>query len=377
MKEGAFDYVTKPFNVDELKLVLAKAFEQRAMRRENRDLKRMLKQSFTYGRIIGRSRPMRALYDLIERIKDTPVMVLITGESGTGKELVARAIHVEGARADQPFQSINCGAIPENLIESELFGYKKGAFTGAIRDFAGLFVAAQGGTLLLDEVGEMPLLTQVKLLRVLQERRVKPVGGLKETPIDVRIIAATNRDLAEEVRAGRFREDLYYRLRVVTLELPSLRERRTDIPLLAKHFLDRYCEEFGRPHVRLTEDAMQALTAYDWPGNVRELENAIQRGVALCRGQVIDSASLPREIVGDLTAPEGEGAERLPTRVGAEGLPLERVLEAYERILLEAAMGTAQGVKKDAAKLLGITFRSFRYRLQKLGLEDPDGTALS
>ncbi len=374
MKEGAFDYVTKPFNVDELKLVLAKAFEQRAMRRENRALKRMLKERFTYGRLIGRSPPMLALYDLVERVKDTPVTVLVTGESGTGKELVARAIHNQGARAEGPFRSINCGAIPENLIEAELFGYKKGAFTGAVRDHEGLFVSGAGGTVFLDEVGEMPLHTQVKVLRVLQERRVKAVGGIDERKVDVRIVAATNRDLAEEVRAGRFREDLYYRLRVVTVQLPPLRDRLTDLPLLVEHFVEHYCVEFGRPQLGVSEAAMQVLAAHEWPGNVRELENVIQRGVALCQGTEIDLASLPAEVVGERLVQTFE-AGTLPVHVGAEGLPLERTLEDYERLLLESALGTAGGVKKDAAKLLGITFRSFRYRLQKLGLEEVEGNA--
>ena len=372
MKEGAFDYVTKPFNVDELKLILGKAFGQRAMRRENRDLKRMLTQRFTYGELLGKSRPMLELYDLIERVKDTPVTVLVTGESGTGKELVARAIHAKGDRADRPFRSINCGAIPENLIESELFGYKKGAFTGAIRDHDGLFAAAEGGTLFLDEVGEMPPHTQVKVLRVLQERKVKPVGGNEERPVDVRIVAATNRDLAEEVREGTFREDLYYRLRVVSLELPPLRERLTDLQLLVQHFVERYCVEFGRPGLTVTEGAMRAFAAHDWPGNVRELENVIQRGVALCRGSVIDLESLPAEIAGERRRKADAGGG-MQTLVGSEGIPLEKALEDYERLLLESALGTASGVKTDAAQLLGITFRSFRYRLQKLGLEDVDG----
>ncbi len=375
MKDGALDYITKPFNVDELKLVLAKAFEQRAMRRENRALKRMLKERFTYGRLIGRSHPMLALYDLIDRVKDTPVTVLVTGESGTGKELVARAIHGEGARNEGPFRSINCGAIPENLIEAELFGYKKGSFTGAVRDHDGLFVSAQGGTVFLDEVGEMPLHTQVKVLRVLQERMVKAVGGVGEKKVDVRIVAATNRDLAEEVRAGRFREDLYYRLRVVTVALPPLRDRLTDLPLLVEHFVEHYCAEFGRPELGVTEEAMHVLAAHEWPGNVRELENVIQRGVALCQGTAIGLESLPAEVVGDRRPEVMDGP--LPTRVGAEGLPLERTLEEYERMLLESALGTAGGVKKDAAKLLGITFRSFRYRLQKLGLEEANGNTLS
>ena len=369
MKDGALDYITKPFNVDELKLVLAKAFEQRAMRRENKALKRMLKERYTYGRLIGKSQPMLALYDLVDRVKDTPVTVLVTGESGTGKELVARAIHAEGARRDKPFSSINCGAIPENLIEAELFGYRKGAFTGAIRDHDGLFVGAEGGTLFLDEVGEMSLHTQVKVLRVLQERTVKPVGGMDERKVDVRIVAATNRDLAREVTEGRFRQDLYYRLRVVNVHLPPLRERRTDLPLLLEHFVEHYCREFGRPHLRVTDEAMRALAAHEWPGNVRELENAIERGVALCRGAAIDLDALPAEVVGQHGAGV-VGGGGLPLEVGGEGLALERTLESYERILLESALGTAGGVKKEAAKLLGITFRSFRYRLQKLGLEE-------
>ena len=365
MREGAYDYITKPFNNDELKLVLEKVFEKRAMRAENSSLRALLKERSGHGSLVGRSEPMLALYDLMDRVKDTPVSVLITGESGTGKELVARAMHEDGARSEGPFRSINCGAIPENLIESELFGARKGAFTGATRDTEGLFRSAEGGTLFLDEVGEMPLATQVKVLRALQERKVRPVGDTQEVAVDVRVVAATNRTLPDEVAAGRFREDLYYRLNVVTLSLPPLRERLGDLPLLVEHFLERYGREFGRAGVRLHDDAMHALAAHDWPGNVRELENAIQRGVALARGELITVDALPPELGAASAGPTG-----LPFSVGPEGVELEDALERYERLLLEGALEAAGGTKTEAARLLGISFRSFRYRLQKLGLDE-------
>jgi two-component system response regulator PilR (NtrC family) len=366
MKHGAYDYITKPFNIEELKLVLDKVFERRAMVVENTALRKLLEDRFGYGSMVGRSEPMLAVYDLMDRIKDTPVGVLIRGESGTGKELVARALHYESERRDKPFRSINCGAIPENLIESELFGYQKGAFTGANKDHPGLFRSADGGTLFLDEIGEMPLSTQVKVLRALQERRIRPVGGSEETPVDVRVIAATNRDLPAEVAANRFREDLYYRLNVVTIALPALRERLGDLPLLAQHFVEKYAEQFGRPGIEVSPEAMRALVAHTWPGNVRELENAVQRGVALSRGELVTPESLPPEIAGGATAEPG-----LPLDVPSEGMDLDGALERYERMLIESALEAAGGVKTEAAKLLRITFRSFRYRLQKLGLEEP------
>jgi len=365
MKHGAHDYVVKPFNVSQLQVILSKAFEKRAMAEENRDLRAALQQRFGYGSMVGSSEPMLRVYDMIERVKDTPVTVLVNGESGTGKELVARAIHYEGDRASKPFRSINCGAIPENLIESELFGYLKGAFTGAVRDHAGLFASAEGGTVFLDEVGEMPLSTQVKVLRAIQERKVKPVGGFEEVPINVRIITATNRDLADEVAAGRFREDLYYRLKVISLELPPLRERVGDVPGLLQHFLAKVGEEFGKQGVEADDATRALLTAWEWPGNVRELENVIQRGVALCRGDVITPDCLPPEIVRAVEA-AGSG---FPTEVAETGLDLETVLEQYERVLLLSALERSGGVKKEAARLLGISFRSLRYRLQKIGLE--------
>ncbi len=366
MKQGAYDYICKPFNTDELKLVLQKVFAQRAIRVENTNLKKLLKDRFGYGSIVGRAHSMLAVYDLMDRVKDTPISVLVTGESGTGKELVARALHFEGDRRDRPFRSINCGAIPENLIESELFGYRKGAFTGAQKDHDGLFMSADGGTLFLDEIGEMPLSTQVKVLRALQERRIRPVGSSEEVNVNVRLIAATNRDLEAEIRQGRFREDLYYRLNVVTIALPALRERIGDIPILIQHFLEKYGREFGRPDLKVSDEAVRYLTAHGWPGNVRELENALQRGVALARGDEIGPEALPPQITGGVQVAGG-----LPTVVDSDGLDLEATLERYERILIESALDASDGVKTEAARLLRITFRSLRYRLQKIGLEEP------
>jgi two-component system response regulator PilR (NtrC family) len=369
MKNGAYDYVTKPFNIDELKLILGKAFEKRAIHDENVELKRAIADRHGYANLVGRDEAMLKMYDLMERVKDTPVTILITGESGTGKELVAKAIHYEGQRKAKPFRSINCGAIPETLIESELFGYRKGAFTGAVRDQQGLFVSAEGGTLFLDEVGEMPLATQVKLLRVLQDRRVKPLGGVEEQELDVRIIAATNRDLGEEVRQGRFREDLYYRLNVISVAIPPLRDRISDLPLLIQHFLDQYTKQFSRGPMRLSKEAALLLSSYQWPGNVREVENVIQRCVALSRSDDVGTDTLPPEI---RHGAEGEG-NGLQLAVGPEGADLEQLVEHYERTLLESALSRAGGVKTEAARLLGISFRSLRYRLHKIGIEEGSG----
>jgi two-component system response regulator PilR (NtrC family) len=368
MKDGAFDYVVKPFNVDELKMILRKAFEKRELAEENETLRELLSDRFGYASLIGRSEPMLKIYDLMERVKDTPITVLVTGESGTGKELVARAIHFESDRKDRPFQSINCGAMPEHLIESELFGYKKGAFTGAVRNHDGVFLSADKGTLFLDEIGEMPLPTQVKLLRAIQERKVKPVGGVSEEPVDVRIVAATNKNLDEEIRAGRFREDLYYRLKVICIEMPPLREHLEDLPLLTDHLLNLHCEKLGKTDISLSAAASRAFSEYSWPGNVRELENAIQRGLALCLGNEISLEVLPEEIGGGGTT--SRAGPKIA--VGPEGVEMEDLLESYERQLLSSALEASMGVKKEAARLLGISFRSLRYRLQKMGLDDTD-----
>jgi two-component system response regulator PilR (NtrC family) len=299
----------------------------------------------------------------VAQVADSRANVLISGESGTGKEVVARAIHRNGERRDAPFVALNCGAIPENLLESELFGHVKGAFTGAVQNKAGLFEVAQAGTVFLDEIAELGLQLQVKLLRVIQERVFRRVGGTSDVRFDARIVAATNRQLAEEVANGRFREDLYYRLNVIEIPLPPLRERRDDIPLLAQHFVEKYSRELGKTVDGVDADALARLQAYAFPGNVRELENVIERAVALCRGPRIDLELLPPAVVERRSAPRPGG--RAPERVGN----LDELVSAYERSLLLEALEQAGGVKKRAAARLGISFRSFRYRLEKLGLD--------
>jgi two-component system response regulator PilR (NtrC family) len=313
--------------------------------------------------LIGTSAAMQRVYDLMAQVAATRTSVLVCGESGTGKELVARGIHELSDRREKPFVAVNCGAIPENLLESELFGHVKGSFTGAVSNKPGLFEVAHGGTLFLDEVGELPQTLQVKLLRALQEKQVRRVGGNADTAVDVRIVAATNRDLHAEALAGRFREDLYYRLNVIQLTLPPLRERMEDVPLLAQHFLEKFTREQGRGACRLSEAALERILAHDFPGNVRELENTIERAVALCRGDVIRPELLPSALLAP-RAP-GAAAPQLP----AEGASLDDLMDAFERDLLSAALAKTGGVKKRAAQLLGITFRSLRYRLEKLGLD--------
>lgn len=290
--------------------------------------------------------------------------MLVTGQSGTGKELVARAIHEQSDRASEAFVAINCGAIPENLLESELFGHVKGAFTGAVQNKEGLFEAATGGTLFLDEIGELSQPLQVKLLRALQEKSIRRVGDTVDRKIDVRIVSATNRRLEEEVAEGRFREDVYYRLNVIQLQLPPLREREEDIPLLAQHFIRRFSEELGKEVEGMDAEAYDLLASYGFPGNVRELENLIERAVALARGPVIGPDLLPPTVV------RPTSSQPMAPRVTAEGVDLETLVSDYERSLLEEALVQSKGVKKQAARLLGISFRSFRYRLEKLGIED-------
>jgi two-component system response regulator PilR (NtrC family) len=304
---------------------------------------------------------MQKVFELIGKIHSAKTSVLITGESGTGKELVARALHTEGNRAKKPFVAVNCGAIPEELMESELFGHKRGAFTGAIADKSGLFQEADGGTLFLDEIGELSLGLQVKLLRALQERKVKPVGATDETEVDVRVVAATNRDLEAEVARGAFRADLYYRLNVIEVRLPPLRQRREDVPLLAEHFLRRFGHEHGR-EVQISAEAMRRLERYDFPGNVRELENILERAVALTSSAVIGASDLPDERA---TAKPIE----MPAEFPAEGVDLERLVSDFEREWVTRALEQTGGVRKRAAALLGISFRSLRYRLEKLGID--------
>ena len=362
MKEGAYDYITKPFKVDELRLVVEKALEKKDLFRENERLKNELRSQARCRSIIGSSPAMQPTFELIGQVARTKTNVLITGESGTGKELVARAIHDQSDRSERPFVAINCGAIPENLLESELFGHMKGSFTGAVHNKEGLFEVAEKGTLFLDEVGELPVALQVKLLRVLQEKTIRRVGGNQDQPVDVRVLAATNRRLEEEIAEGRFREDLYYRLNVIQIDLPPLRDRLDDLPLLAQHFVDKFSVELEKPIEGISEAALGELSEYGFPGNVRELENIVERAVALTRDQMIDVAVLPPTV----TSAQAQD-DRL--RIPPEGVKLESLVDAYERRLLSEALRESGGVKKKAARLLGISFRSFRYRLEKLGLE--------
>jgi two-component system response regulator PilR (NtrC family) len=363
MKQGAYDYVTKPFKVDELRLVVEKALEKKLLTLENRRLRSELRTQLKNRSLVGTSAAMQKVYDLIGQVAGTKTNVLISGDSGTGKELVARAIHDQSERRDRAFVAVNCGAIPENLLESELFGHVKGAFTGAVQNKAGLFEMADAGTLFLDEVGELPPLLQVKLLRVIQDKTVRRVGGTGDHRVDVRIVAATNRKLEEEISSGRFRDDLYYRLNVIQIALPALRERMEDVPLLMQHFIEKYAAEAGKEVHGISDAATECILAYDFPGNVRELENTVERAVALCRDGAIELETLPPTI---LDPKRDETESRLPP----EGGNLEEMVNDFERSLLGEALERCGGVKKKAAALLGISFRSFRYRFEKLGLDD-------
>ena len=364
MKEGAYDYITKPFKVDEIKLIIKNALEKKNLQRENILLKQVVRDRYHFDNIIGQSSKMTALYDLLEKVAPTKTNILIAGESGTGKELVAKAIHYNSPRKDKPFVTLNCGAIPEPLIESELFGHMKGAFTDAIATKKGLFELADEGTIFLDEISELPLLMQVKLLRVLQDREFKRVGGTDDIRVDVRIISATNKDLEEAVREKRFREDLFYRLNVIQIKIPPLREKREDISLLTAHFLKKYSEELNKNISGISPEALRIMLNYDYPGNVRELQNIIERAVALETGEELSAQNLSSYL-----------DEQLPTKkrpldleIPNEGIDLEKVVEDLERMLLLKALEKTKGIKKKAADLLHINFRSMRYRLEKYGL---------
>nr|WP_267881035.1 sigma-54 dependent transcriptional regulator [Myxococcus stipitatus] len=366
MREGAYDYICKPFDNEELRLLVQKALEKRLLRQENTTLRARLLPGL--GVAVGHSERMQSVWSLVEKVAPGRSTVLVTGESGTGKELVARAIHMRGSRAAQPFLPFNCAALNEGTLESELFGHVKGAFTGALQERAGLLVSAGEGTVMLDEVGEMPLATQVKLLRVLQERKVKPVGSAAEVPFQARVIAATNRRLEAEVKAGRFREDLFYRLNVITLELPPLRERTGDISLLASHFLSRMAEELGRPGLRFAPETLALLERYAFPGNVRQLQNMVERAATLSDSDLLGLSTLPPAVRGE-TEPVVRPGEPGEPQLGS-GFNLERHLDDSERRYLLAALKQSGGVKTRAADLLGLSFRSFRYRLAKHGLTD-------
>ena len=369
MRLGACDYLIKPFDVDELKLKVRDKLESRQLRQENLLLKRALNETHVFEGIIGRSSAMLAVFELVESVAKTGSTILITGESGTGKELVARAVHRQSLRRDRPFVALNCGALTETLLESELFGHMRGAFTGAETTKKGLIELAAGGTIFLDEIGEMTPMMQVKLLRVLQERRFRRVGGLDEIEADIRVVAATNQDLQRLVADGKFREDLYYRINVIPIHLPPLRERREDIPLIAEHFLRKFREEMGKPIETISGGAMECLMAYDWPGNIRELENVIERAVALERSPTILVESLPLALRSRIekTSPSAAG----PADIGElpeGGLDLERHVREIERHYLAQALERAGGVQVRAAELLGMSFRSFRYYAKKYNL---------
>lgn len=360
MKLGAYDYITKPFKNDEIRLVVKNALERQQLQSENQRLKQQLGERFSFKTLIGDSPAMKQLISLLERIAPSQANVLITGESGTGKELVAKALHLNSERNNHPFVPINCGAIPENLLESELFGHEKGAFTGADKRKIGLFESADNGTLFLDEIGELPMGMQVKLLRVLQEREFRRVGGTNNIPLNIRLIAATNQDLEQMVKGGTFREDLFYRLNVVSVELPPLRMRSEDIPLLVTNF---HHQKTGNTDYRIHKDALKLLLNYHWPGNVRELENLVERCVVLGDGDELKVDCLPPAIRQRNAATCSALLEEIP-----ENFALEPWLEEIERTVLLKALDEAGGVRKQAAELLGISFRSIRYRLDKLGI---------
>jgi two-component system, NtrC family, response regulator PilR len=362
LKMGAFDYILKTENfIEELKVVVFHALESRRLREENTYLKREFRKVHGLGNLIGKSSRMQGLFKMIEVVSSTNSTILVTGESGTGKELVAKAIHLNSPRSDESFVSVNCGAFTETLLESELFGYMKGSFTGAVANKKGLFEVASGGTLFLDEIGETSPAMQVKLLRCLQERTVRRVGGSEELPVDVRIIAATNRDLAGMVADNQFREDLFYRISVIPIELPALRHRRDDIPLLANHFLSRLNATMGKKVERISAAALKRLEAHDWPGNVRELENAMERAFILETSGELTEAYLP-----DGSA--ATGPFKMVADLPPEGIDLESYVENLQKGFLEEALRRSNGVQVKAAQLLRMSYRSFRHYLQKYNI---------
>ncbi len=369
IKLGAYDYITKPFNNDDLRLRIRRAIESQRIEHENIMLKQKL--GITDGKwdIIGVSNVMQEIFNLIDRVKDTRTNVLLYGESGTGKELVARAIHYQGIRKDKPFIPINCGAIPENLVESELFGHKRGSFTGAVENKKGLFIEADGGTIFLDEVSELPLQTQVKLLRVIQDKRIKPVGDAVEYPVDVRIISATNKNLRELVKDAGFREDLFYRLNVIQIEMKPLRERKEDILPLARHFLDKYNKEFVKGIKDFSKETIDILKSYYYPGNVRELENIVERAVAIESTPVILPESLPPDIMHTVTESRDKGYTLNDIAVRFNGV-IDNLLNTIEKGLIEEALKSCSGDRAKACALLGIPMRSLRYRIKKYNIID-------
>ncbi len=364
MKEGAYDYITKPLNIDELKIIIGKAVEKGRLLSENVYLRKQLLDKYEFANIVGNSPAMQTVFNLMKRIVKTDSTVLVMGESGTGKEVVTKAIHFNSHRKDKPFIAVHCGAIPETLLESELFGHMKGSFTGAHKDKLGKFEAANGGSIFLDEIGTMPLQLQSKLLRVLQEQEIERIGSTRPIKIDIRIISATNQHLEEEVRKGTFREDLYYRLNVIPLVIPPLRERVSDILPLVRHFMVKYCDEMARPNLTIAKEALEAMERYDWPGNVRELENAVERSVALTEGEQITLLDLPANI----SKLYGQ-AELLAPRVTEQGIDLVRVVNDIERKMIIESLAIARGVKARAAALLHLNRTTLVEKMKRLGME--------
>ena len=362
IKGGAYDYVGKPFKPDEIVLALRKAEERESLRRENRALKEQIQKESQFESILAKSAPMAEIFRTITKIADFKTTVLIQGESGVGKELVARAIHSRSSRKNHPFVAINCGAIPENLLESELFGHKKGAFTDANADRRGLFEEADGGTLFLDEIGELPLNLQVKLLRALQEESIRRLGDSRDVKIDVRIIAATHRDLAAEAKAGRFREDLFYRINVLPIPIPPLRARKEDINLLVDHFLARNNTRLGTQIKGLTADTRKLLLEYAWPGNVRELENTIERAMVLCDGDILDAHDLPERL--------REALDPVQMQLASGELSIKKTTAAIEEILIRRALQKTRGNRTRAAELLEISHRALLYKMKDYNIVD-------
>jgi len=355
MKMGAYDYITKPFQMDEIVLTVRKALENRLLKKEVIRLRKEVESRYDFHQLIGKSPSMQKTYDLIERISDSSSNVLVTGESGTGKELVAKAIHYNGVRKEGPFVAINCAAIPETLLESELFGYKKGAFTDAKSDKKGLIFEANEGTLFLDEITEMPLTLQAKLLRVTEEREVRPLGDTNSYPIDVRIISTSNRDIVSSIQQGRFREDLYYRLKVIDIEMPPLRERREDIPILVQHFIHKFSKELKKAVSKVSEDTLKLLVSYSWPGNVRELENIIQRAITLSQHEVILPDDLPASMI-------QKADDKLFEKAMEENFTLDQLEKEYiKRVLIETG-----GNKSKAAERLGLDRKTLYRKLEEV-----------
>jgi two-component system response regulator PilR (NtrC family) len=368
MNEGAYDFVPKPFDNEELKQTIKNALALKTIEHEKQILDDEFKKTLQFGKIIGNSPSMKNIYNLVRQVSNTKTNILITGESGTGKELIAKAIHEESDQSEEPFVVVNCGGIPETLMESELFGHKKGSFTGATQDKKGLFEVADQGTIFLDEIGELTLPIQVKLLRAVQEKAFKPVGSNEDISVDIRIVSATNKKLEDEVIAGNFREDLFYRLNVIEIRVPPLRERKSDIRLLAQHFLDKYSREMGREVTKISSYAIDLLTKYDFPGNVRELENLMERSVALSSTNIILPDSLALSLHKRRWI-EGIQNRRFDLDEVRKGVSLDVILEEIEKAYLEKALECTNGKKQEAAELLDISFRTFRYRLNKLGTD--------